>query len=108
MVLFAKAREDQIDLIRSGLDCFAQGSGQKINYAKSNVHFSKNVSEEEEATLSTRLGIPRTRSLGKYLGFNMGHQGRSRETHLELLQRIKGKLAGWKGNAFPRWGESRW
>lgn len=104
LILFAEAREDQIKLIKSGLESFARASGQKINYAKSNVFFSQNVTEEEAAVLSYKLGIPSTKVLSEYLGFNLNHQGRNKETHMELLRRIEGELAGRKNKCLSKAG----
>lgn len=64
ILLFAEAAEDQVDLIKQGLEEFCKASGQKVGYNKCHLYFFPNVPEEEAALLSSRLGIPRTNELG--------------------------------------------
>lgn len=46
LILFAEATEGQIKMIKEGLDIFAKASGQCINFGKSNVLFSPNVTDQ--------------------------------------------------------------
>lgn len=75
IMLFAEASEDQEALIRTGLQYFCLASGQKVNFQKSTVFFSLNVSNEVANDLSQNLGIAITQDIGKYLGFNLLHKG---------------------------------
>lgn len=54
--------------------------------------------------MSSRLGIPLTKDMGKYLGFHLRHHGASKNTHLELLQAMRNTLTGWKSKCLSRAG----
>lgn len=95
-MLLAEAREDQVDLIKHGLDLFCKASGQRVSFAKSQVFFSLNVSTVMAQWLSGRLGIPPTDALGKYLGCHLLHKGRSNALSRDIIQKSEAKLSGWK------------
>lgn len=90
--------------MQDGLQNFAQASGQKLNYSKSNVFSTPNVPEQEAVMLSLKLGIPRTTNLGKYLGFKLRHYGSNMNTHSDLLNKAKDKLVGWRNKCLSRAG----
>lgn len=41
---------------------------------------------------------------GKYLGYHMLQKGRNKEAHMELLERVRGRLQGWKARCLSRVG----
>lgn len=78
------------------LDEFGKASRQKVGFNKSQVYFSLNIFEKVVAFLSSRLGIPRTDELDKYLGFQLLHSGRNIRTQKELVLKARNKMAIWK------------
>lgn len=50
-MLFSEASEDKIACIKEGLELFCKASGQKVNFNKSLMYVSPNISEQ----LATRL-----------------------------------------------------
>lgn len=76
-----KAGDDQVACIKEGLESFCRASGQRINFAKSLVSFSPNISEQEMASLSAYMRILHTIKLGRYLGYHLVQQGSANNTH---------------------------
>lgn len=52
--------------------------------------------------LGSKLGIPLTKDMGKYLGFHLRHHGASKNTYAELMQAMRNKLSGWKSKCLSR------
>lgn len=52
LILVAEASMDQVECINSILHLFCSKSGQKINFRKSQVFFSSNVSDVQSSSLS--------------------------------------------------------
>lgn len=65
---------------------------------------SANVHHEEAKRLSDFLGIPLTECLGKYLGHRVIHRGMNVVGHKELIERVHGRLEGWKIKFLSRAG----
>lgn len=85
-----------LELIKQGLMEFCRVSWQRVSHDKSLVYLSPNVLEDVVITLSSRLGIPHTTNLGRYLGFFLLHGGRNTQNPKELLLKASRKLVGWK------------
>lgn len=96
ILLFPEATDGQVDCILNGINRFCRASGQKINFNKSSVFFSTNVPNAEALRLSSKLGIRPTLELGTYLGHKVHHQGRSNRANNLLLEKVRGRLDGWK------------
>lgn len=104
VLLFAEAVEDQILLIKQGLQLFCQTSSQSVSFSKSHVFFSPNVAMERKYSLSQLLGIPLTEDLGIYLGCPLLHKGKSNILSRRLLERARNKVAGWKFQCLSKAG----
>ncbi|XP_031125131.1 uncharacterized protein LOC116027569 [Ipomoea triloba] len=95
-VLFTEASLEQVDIVKDCLLQFCDASGQRINFAKSQVFFSKNVPPVLASAISNQLQIEQTNDLGKYLGVKSIHGRVTCHHFTELLDRINGRLEGWK------------
>ena len=87
--------------IRDVLDDFCTRSGQSISESKSRVYFSPNVDVDTRESLCDILGFKSTPNLRKYLGFPLKHRGGNNQDQNFILDRVKQKLAGWKGFIIP-------
>lgn len=96
LLFFSEAKDDQLQCIREGLDLFCKSSGQKVNFAKSSMLCSSNVPVREAVRLSSLLGVPLTKSFGKYLGHHVLHKGRNGDAHRALVENVHSRLEGWK------------
>ncbi|XP_043719471.1 uncharacterized protein LOC122667252 [Telopea speciosissima] len=94
--IFCRANQEDLLSIKAILDLFFDLSGQETNYAKSWMHFSKNVPVATRSFLSSVIGIKEMSRESLYLGTNLFH-GKSKSRELEtLISRMQGKLASWK------------
>lgn len=96
MLLFAYSSIGQMDVIKGCLDDFARASGQRINFQKSSIFFSPNLSLEAATEINRGVGIPMTDNLGKYLGMKLAHGRHSGLLYSDLLEKITKKMDGWK------------
>lgn len=97
VLLFTKATTDQVRRITNLLEIFCSFSGLRINKEKSHIHTSKGVTRDMKDRLSCRSGFRYTDRITKYLGFRMFQGRSSKEDFEDVLGRVKGKLASWKG-----------
>ena len=104
LVLFAKADVKNCWAVREVLDTFCEISGQKVNVGKSRVFFSPNLDHGCREELCNILEFHSTSSLGKYLGFPLKHTS-SPQDFGAVIERVQGKLAGWKAHllSFVGW-----
>ncbi|XP_043697320.1 uncharacterized protein LOC122648135 [Telopea speciosissima] len=104
--IFCKATSEDLLTIKAILDLFSDLSGQDINFFKSGIHFSRNVSSLDKANLCSVLGIKEMSKDAIYLGTNLFH-GRSKVKELDsVVQRIQNKLSSWKSKFLSFAGRS--
>lgn len=68
LVLYVKATEREATVVRTILQTYCDSTGQAINWAKSSIHFSKNVSRLQRGALCRILSMQECNHTGKYLG----------------------------------------
>ena len=96
MMLFAEATENQVQVILDCLSYFCQSSGQRVNFAKSSIHFSSSIDSNPACKLSLMSGIPITEHLDTYLGSPVVKGRQSKDHYKHVIERIQARLAGWK------------
>ena len=83
-------------VVQDILSLYEEASGQKLNWEKTNIFFSKVVNEETKAEISNFLQVPEVREYEKYLGLP-AMVGRNRKASLNFIkERVWSKLQGWK------------
>ena len=105
LMLFAKADYKNCEAIIEVLDNFCNLVGQKVNYTKSKILFSSNVTRGRVRGICRRLGIAATTNLSKYLGFPIFHQGRVGNAFSFVVNKMQGKLAGWRSKLLSKAGK---
>ncbi|XP_031111845.1 uncharacterized protein LOC116015819 [Ipomoea triloba] len=104
-LLFFKACEREVQVVKNSLDVYCAASGQTINYNKSNITFSANTPDAIKAHIATSLGVCLATDLGKYLGLP-SCLGRSKSATLRFLeQRIRDRITGWRNKCISRAGK---
>ncbi|XP_057248296.1 putative ribonuclease H protein At1g65750 [Beta vulgaris subsp. vulgaris] len=104
-LLFTRATRQECLTIVDILNKYEAASGQKINYEKSEVSFSRGVSCEKKEELITLLHMRQVDRHQKYLGIP-ALCGRSKKVLFrELLDRMWKKLRGWKEKLLSRAGK---
>ncbi|CAL5340398.1 unnamed protein product [Camellia sinensis] len=78
-LLFAAAKEGEAVVLREILHKYEQESGQKVNFQKSAVCFSKNTDLVNQRVVTSILGVGSLAPYGKYLGlpYCVGHSKRA-------------------------------
>lgn len=66
--LFFRATHGEVTIMQRILNTYEAASGQAINFAKSEVSFSSNVSQDDRQRLASVLGVQLSMGVGKYLG----------------------------------------
>ena len=67
-LLFFKASVQEVHLMKNILAMYGAESGQKVNFPKSAISFSRNVKEEVLQQVCELLGVQPTTNYGTYLG----------------------------------------
>ncbi|CAL1360326.1 unnamed protein product [Linum trigynum] len=96
LLLFAEAESHQITAIRQCLEDFCLSSGQQVNYNKSILYVSPNISRRKASQLSRRAGIPLKAALGRYLGIQAIQERVTKERYQSIILRIQKRMAPWK------------
>ena len=103
-LLFFKATRRESKMVRQQLKLYEENSGQKINYEKYGLYFSKNTNTPQLDEVKSIFGIQSTSSLEKCLGLPaMVGRGKMRAFR-DILCRIKSKIQGWNRNWFSQAG----
>jgi hypothetical protein len=104
VLLFTKATKAQMRMLVSVLIAFCSASGLKVNFDKSRVMCSNNVSRRVKHDLSQISNIKFASNLGMYPGFRLIH-GRVKKVDLNfIMESIQSKLAAWKGRLLNKAG----
>ncbi|XP_028055940.1 uncharacterized protein LOC114260082 [Camellia sinensis] len=97
-VIFVKANQAECLEIGKLLQIYGQATRQSINFDKSGVQFSGNVSRLRWLEVCGFLGILQMQANAKYLGLP-SCWGRSKaEAYNFLCEKVLSKLQGWKAN----------
>ncbi|KAK5842706.1 hypothetical protein PVK06_005091 [Gossypium arboreum] len=97
LLLFAKATETQVLVVKDCLKQFSLASGLIFNLEKSKLFISPNIHATFASRLSKVCGIPLTDDLGKYLEVPLIHKRASKKMYSYIIDRIMIKLDSWKG-----------
>ncbi|KAH9670623.1 putative ribonuclease H protein [Citrus sinensis] len=95
LLLLAEADIEQAGVINMVLNNFCQSSEAKVNKAKSQVFFSKNISAWDMKRIGAELGFSVTKDLGTYLGMPLLHTRVSHHTYQNIIDKVERRLSGW-------------
>lgn len=98
LLIFGKANVNQIQEIKGIIDQFFVVSGQRINYEKSNIIFSKNTNSSVRRQIILASGLKETRRLDMYLISPITSRCPKVVDYHHLVEKIKMKLSNWKNN----------
>lgn len=106
LVIYYKATEAEATAVHSILQQYCQWTGQAINWNKSSVHFSKNVSSRTRHHLCCILHMTECNHHGKYLGHSFCRFTSKDEAFKGVMEKISNKLAGWKAKCLSMAGRT--
>ncbi|XP_028785542.1 uncharacterized protein LOC114741444 [Neltuma alba] len=104
LLLFGEATLQQIKVVKDCLRRFGEASGQKVNFAKSAILFSKNVSANKKESLAREAGFRVTEDLGIHLGVPTYYGRNKTRSFGGLVEKVKRRLGGWKVNVLSMAG----
>jgi len=95
-LIFCKATIEEAQNIKDIITKYERASGQKVNYDKSEIIFSKKTNEDTHNRILQILNMNKVENFSKYLGIPT-HLGRSKRQVFDFIQdRVLKKLKGWK------------
>ncbi|CAM8940146.1 unnamed protein product [Rhodiola kirilowii] len=95
-IIFLRACRNDVDHLKRILRLFEEISGQKINLAKSEICFSKNVAPESMEEICDILEMRHVNSFSKYLGLPVTFSNNKTEIFKFIVERMWQKVQGWK------------
>ena len=103
--MFTRTNLQEAQRILNLLDTYTAASGQVVNVDKSEVSYSRNVSENMRNMLQQRLGFKAVENHDRYLGLPT-FIGRSKKNVFQNVRdRVRKKLKGWKERLLSRVGK---
>lgn len=96
LILFCEASVQQAEIMMQCLNRFCAASGSKVSTAKSRIFFSRNTDFETREEISGSMRMEETDDLGAYLGVPTINGRSSKREYQYLVDKVNGKLAGWK------------
>ena len=106
LFIFAQANVENMGSIKACLDTYSNWSGQKVNFGKSVIIFSKNVNEGVRSQLANYIGIQRSNRKEKYLGIPMASGRDKRVASEEIIDKVRQRLQGWKMKTLSQAGRT--
>lgn len=95
--LFARGTVSECQNIKQVLRKYEMASGQTVNFEKSYVSFSLNLTIYDKQLLADCLGMRRVDLHDKYLGLSVLVQKLKKETFAYVKDRAWKKLQSWRG-----------
>jgi hypothetical protein len=96
LLIFSKANSSNVATILDCLASYQSWFGQKINYNKSGVIFSKNTMGQSAANLCQLLNLKKVSPTTKHLGLPLELNRAKSSSFQELIEKIQNRVAGWK------------
>lgn len=106
LILFSEANHAQAHVLKECLEVFCQIFGQRVNLEKSAIYCSANLNHCVAKDIAGIIGSPMVSNLDTYLGVPIIHSKTSKRTYNHFLEKMKLKLATWKGQHLSLAGRS--
>ncbi|XP_019188891.1 PREDICTED: uncharacterized protein LOC109183160 [Ipomoea nil] len=94
-LLFFKANVQEATAIKDCLSVYETLSGQKVNYHKSSICYSKNTGQDERDIVAQILEVNPAPNFGKYLGLP-SFVGRNKKAAFAYIEdKIRQRIGSW-------------
>ncbi|KAH9670971.1 reverse transcriptase domain-containing protein [Citrus sinensis] len=103
--LFFKATHNEAALVKQVLTVYGKAAGQVVNFSKSSISFSANVSEANVWQLCELLEVNATTNHGAYLGLSSYIGRKKKEVFHYIRDRVWKRLQGWSAKMLSRAGK---
>ena len=97
-MFFFKKDHQSLTNLKGILDWYCHLSSQSINFEKSDLFYSLNMSKDEQECLARQLNVNLVQNPSKYLGLNFKLRGIRVTDFQFLVDKLQSKLQGWKVN----------
>ena len=94
ILLFGEASVSQIRCVQKCLQKFCSLSGEKVSQAKTQIYFSKNMSNQTTFEIIEICGHSRTHNIGKYFGVQLRNGQFSRYKFADIISKVESMLQG--------------
>ena len=92
LFIFAQANMENMNRIKICLDTFEKWQGQKVNFFKFVIIFSKNMPHAYKRRLANMIGINTSNKKEKYLGFSMASGREKKVATKKIIEKVKQRL----------------
>jgi hypothetical protein len=96
LLIFSKSNTTNATTILDCLVSYQSWSGQKINYSKSAIIFSKNTIGRISTNICQFLSLKKTSPTTKHLGLPLELNRAKSSSFQDLVEKIQNRVAGWK------------
>ena len=90
--------------VKNIIDDYMSASGQKVNNTKSEILFM-NTDEKLEFQICSIMGYKKGEFPCKYLGIELGKEGRSCKNWNKVIDKLDSKMSDWKGKWLTKAGK---
>ncbi|XP_026419515.1 uncharacterized protein LOC113315454 [Papaver somniferum] len=97
ILIFTKVDMHNVSGILETLSLFGKYSGQMLNFNKSSVSFSNNISPADRTALSNALDMTEMNNTYKYLGVTLFLGRDKTKAFKPIIQSLNSRLIPWKG-----------
>lgn len=94
--IFGAAETKECHNYKALLISYEIASGQKVNYQKSSVVFSRNVPIEVQTELASILQVQKTNEHDRYLGLPLRVGKSKTQIFAYIKEKLSNKVLGWK------------
>ncbi|XP_061993634.1 uncharacterized protein LOC133711546 [Rosa rugosa] len=101
--IFMNAESDECTRLRQIFQWYEEASGQQVNFQKSCISFSKNVTLEFQEELAAVLGVERVDKHDEYLGLPTEVSYSKTVAFQFTTEKTRDKMKGWKENVRHSW-----
>ncbi|CAM8982037.1 unnamed protein product [Rhodiola kirilowii] len=95
-MFFVKADVKNANSLKEVLKEYEVLSGQMINFSKSEIFFSQNVTEEVKGRICSILGVGQVDRISKYLGLPVMFSHNKTELFRFIIEKVWKRVQGWK------------
>ncbi|CAM8962468.1 unnamed protein product [Rhodiola kirilowii] len=95
-IFFIKVNNEEARHLKYVLNCYEKVSGQRINFEKSEICFSRNSPADIRVEICDILGVSQVPCHSKYLGLPLIVGQRKSEMFRSLLEKIWKKISDWR------------
>ncbi|XP_062014305.1 uncharacterized protein LOC133730800 [Rosa rugosa] len=103
--IFMKAEDEECGRLKDILKCYEDASGQQVNFQKSKISFSKNVSMIVQEELAAMFGVERVDKHDKYLGLPTEVSYSKTEAFQYIMEKTRNKMKSWKDKTLSMAGK---